>query len=156
MKIEFRLNGRTVRLDVDGDRHLLWLLRNDLGLTGAKYGCGASHCGACAVLLDGRAVRSCSLRVSEVAGKDVTTIEGLARNGTLQPIQEAFVEHGALQCGFCTSGMILSAHALLSQNPRPTRQQIIEGMDRQLCRCGAHVRIVKAIEAAALRMAGVQ
>lgn len=156
MELEFRLNGRTVRIDVDGDRHLLWLLRNDLGLTGAKYGCGASHCGACTVLLNGRAVRSCALRVREVAGKDVTTIEGLARDGKLQPIQQAFVEHEALQCGFCTSGMVLTAHALLSANPRPTREQIIEGMDRNLCRCGAHNRIVRAIQAAAQRMAGAQ
>ncbi len=156
MTIEFRLNGRPVRLAVDGDRHLLWVLRTDLELTGAKYGCGESHCGSCTVLIDGRATRTCTLAVREVAGKDVVTIEGLARDGKLTPIQEAFVEHGALQCGYCTSGMILSAHALLSANPRPTRAQIIEGMDRNLCRCGAHKRIIRAIEAASARMAGAQ
>ena len=156
MTIEFRLNGRPVRLDVDGDRHLLWVLRTDLELTGTKYGCGESHCGSCTVLINGRATRTCTLPVRAVAGKDVVTIEGLASDGKLTPIQEAFVEHGALQCGYCTSGMILSAHALLSANPRPTRQQIIEGMDRNLCRCGAHKRIVRAIESASKRMAGAQ
>lgn len=156
MEITFRLNGRPVRLNVDGERHLLWVLRTDLELTGTKYGCGASHCGACTVLVNGKAVRACRMPVSAVAGADVTTIEGLAQNGKLQPIQEAFIEHGALQCGFCTPGMILTAHALLTQHPHPTRDQIIEGMDRNLCRCGAHVRIIRAIEAASARMAGAQ
>jgi aerobic-type carbon monoxide dehydrogenase small subunit (CoxS/CutS family) len=155
MNIEFRLNGRPVQLDVDGDRHLLWVLRTDFALTGTKYGCGASHCGACTALVNGRAVRTCTLPMRKVAGKDVVTIEGLASDGKLQPIQQAFVEHGALQCGFCTSGMILSAHALLTTHPHPTRQQIIEGMDNNLCRCGAHRRIIRAIEAASARMAGV-
>jgi aerobic-type carbon monoxide dehydrogenase small subunit (CoxS/CutS family) len=156
MAIEFRLNGRSVQLDVDGDRLLLWVLRTELSLTGTKYGCGESYCGACTVLLNGRAVRACQLPVSAVAGKEVTTIEGLARAGKLAPIQQAFIEHGALQCGFCTPGMILTAHALLVAHPHPTRAQIIAAMDRNLCRCGAHVRIVRAIETASARMAGAQ
>lgn len=156
MDIQFRLNGRPVRLNVDGDRLLLWVLRTDLELTGTKYGCGESHCGACTVLVNGKATRACRLPVSAVAGAEIITIEGLARNGKLHPIQEAFIEHGALQCGFCTPGMILAAHALLARHPHPTRDQIIEGMDRNLCRCGAHVRIIRAIEAASARMAGVQ
>jgi aerobic-type carbon monoxide dehydrogenase small subunit (CoxS/CutS family) len=154
MDIEFHLNGRTLRLDVDGDRHLLWLLRTDLGLTGAKYGCGAGSCGACTVLMNGAAVRSCVLPVREIQGAEITTIEGLATSDELHPIQQAFVEHGALQCGFCTPGMILSAHALLKATPRPTREQIIAGMDENLCRCGAHQRIVLAIESAAARPGG--
>jgi aerobic-type carbon monoxide dehydrogenase small subunit (CoxS/CutS family) len=154
MDIEFHLNGRTLRLDVDGDRHLLWLLRTDLGLTGAKYGCGAGSCGACTVLMNGAAVRSCVLPVREIQGAEITTIEGLATSDELHPIQQAFVEHGALQCGFCTPGMILSAHALLKATPRPTRAQIIAGMDENLCRCGAHQRIVLAIESAAARPGG--
>lgn len=156
MDIQFRLNGRPVGLRVDGDRHLLWVLRTDLELTGTKYGCGASHCGACTVLVNGKATRACRLPVSAVAGAEVITIEGLAQDGRLQPIQEAFIEHGALQCGFCTPGMILTAHALLARHPHPTREQIIEGMDRNLCRCGAHVRIIRAIEAASTRMAGAR
>ena len=156
MAIEFRLNGRSVQLDVDEDRLLLWVLRTELSLTGTKYGCGETYCGACTVLLNGRAVRACQLPLSAVAGKEVITIEGLARAGTLAPIQEAFIEHGALQCGFCTPGMILTAHALLATHPRPTRDQIIAAMDRNLCRCGAHVRIVRAIETASARMAGAQ
>lgn len=156
MAIEFRLNGRSVRLDVDGERLLLWVLRTELSLTGTKYGCGESHCGACTVLLDGRAVRACQLPLSAVAGKEVITIEGLAQDGKRAPIQEAFIEHDAMQCGFCTPGMVLAAYALLEANPHPTREQIIAAMDRNLCRCGAHVRIVRAIETASARMAGAQ
>jgi nicotinate dehydrogenase subunit A len=149
MEIEFRLNDRTVRLDTDGDRLLLWLLRTDLELTGTKYGCGAGYCGACVVLLDGRPVRACMLAVRDVAGRAVTTIEGLARDGVLHPLQQAFADHGATQCGFCTPGMILSAHALLAATPSPTREQVIAGLDRNLCRCGAHRRILQAVEAVA-------
>lgn len=152
--LEFRLNGRTVRIETDGDRRLLWLLRTDLGLTGTKYGCGSGFCGACTVLLDGRAVRSCTLPVRSVADADVTTIEGLARDGQLDPLQRAFVEHGALQCGFCTSGMIMTAHALLAATTRPTREQVVEGLERNLCRCGAHRRILTAIDAAARETGG--
>lgn len=154
--LQFRLNGKPVKLDVDGDRKLLWVLRDEVGVTGTKYGCGAGDCGACTVLLNGEPTRSCLVPVSAADGADIVTIEGLARDGKLDPLQQAFVEHGALQCGFCTPGMLLTAHALLAETPRPTRAQIIAGMDRNLCRCGAHRRIVRAIEAAAAAMAGAQ
>lgn len=148
--ISFRLNGRPVEVTVDPDRPLLWVLRTELGLTGTKFGCGISQCGACTVLIDDEAYRSCTETVRSVAGRDVTTIEGLARDGALHPVQEAFVAHDALQCGFCTPGMILTAVALLKKNPDPTRDEVIAGMNDNLCRCGAHVRIVDAIlEAAA-------
>jgi aerobic-type carbon monoxide dehydrogenase small subunit (CoxS/CutS family) len=144
--ISFRLNGKPTTLDVEGDRTLLWVLRTDLGLTGTKFGCGESLCGACTVVIGKEAVRSCQLPIKEVRGKDVTTIEGLAKNGKLHPLQEKFMEIGAFQCGFCTPGMIMNAYALLLKNPRLTRRQIIEGMDNNLCRCAAHTRIVQAIE----------
>jgi aerobic-type carbon monoxide dehydrogenase small subunit (CoxS/CutS family) len=149
VELAFRLNGRAVRIEVDGDRELLWVLRNDLGLTGAKYGCGSGYCGSCTILVNGRPVRTCMEPASSIAGADVLTIEGLAANGRLAPLQQAFVEHGALQCGFCTPGMILTAHALLGETPNPTREQIVEALDENLCRCGAHRRIIMAIEAAA-------
>ena len=147
--IHFRLNDKPVNVTVDGERMLLWVLRTDLGVTGPKYGCGEGLCGACTVLLDNQAVLSCQTPVKEVKGKEVITIEGLAKNGKLHSLQKAFVKHDALQCGFCTPGMILKAHSLLSENPRPSREEIIEGMEGNLCRCGAHMRIVQAIETAA-------
>lgn len=152
--VQFKLNGKTARLNVDSERKLLWVLRTDLGLTGTKYGCGESYCGACSVLVDGEAVRSCQTAVKDVQGKDVVTIEGLAKNGSLHPLQKAFMEHDALQCGYCTSGMIVNAYSLLRKNPRPSPSEIINGMDDNLCRCGAHNRIVQAIQAAAKEMAG--
>jgi len=148
-KIGFRLNGRATELEVDDDRGLLWVLRGELGLTGAKYGCGEGACGACTVLVDGAAVSACVTPVAAVAGKSVVTIEGLADGERLHPLQQAFVEEGALQCGYCTPGMILAAHALLARHPRPTRQQILDGLEGNLCRCGAHQRIVRAVEKAA-------
>ena len=151
--VRFTLNGKSTSLSVDPDRTLLWVLRTDLALTGTKYGCGEGHCGACTVLVNDEAYRSCEMTVKEVAGKSVTTIEGLG-NGTLHPVQKAFMEHDALQCGYCTPGMILTAVSLLHQNPRPSRQEIIDGMDDNLCRCGAHNRIVQAIDAAAKAMDG--
>jgi len=147
--IKFRLNGKPTSLDVEGDRALLWVLRTDLGLTGTKFGCGESLCGACTVIVNREAVRSCRLPIREVRGKEVITIEGLAKNGKLHPLQEAFAEHGALQCGFCTPGMIMTAYGLLLKKPRLTRKEIIDGMDNNLCRCGAHLRIVQAIESVA-------
>jgi aerobic-type carbon monoxide dehydrogenase small subunit (CoxS/CutS family) len=156
MELEFRLNGRDVQLDVDGDRELLWVLRTDLGLTGTKYGCGSAYCGSCTVLLNGRAVRSCTVPVSSIDGGDVVTIEGLARDGRLHPLQQAFVDHGALQCGFCTPGMILTAHGLLARTPRPTRAQIVEALEDSLCRCGAHRRILLAVEAVAALNGGAR
>jgi aerobic-type carbon monoxide dehydrogenase small subunit (CoxS/CutS family) len=139
---------------VDGDRSLLWVLRTDLGLTGTKFGCGEGHCGSCTVLVDGVAVRSCLRKVKEVKDKEVVTIEGLAKDEKLDPLQKAFMEHDAMQCGFCTPGMILTAFGLLTRNPKPTRAQIIRGMEQNLCRCGAHTRIIDAIQTAAGEMKG--
>lgn len=144
--IQFKLNGKSTSLHVDGERKLLWVLRGDLGLTGTKFGCGASLCGSCTVVVNKEPVRSCQLAMKEVRGKDVTTIEGLARDGKLHPLQEKFIEHGGMQCGFCTPGMIMNAYGLLLKNPRLTRDQIISGMERNLCRCAAHTRILQAIE----------
>jgi len=152
--IGFRLNGKAVSIEVDPSRMLLWVLRYDLGLTGTKYGCGEGLCGACTVIVNGKAERSCTLEVKAVAGRAVTTIEGLAKNGELHPLQKAFLEHDALQCGYCTPGMIMNAYGLLLNTPRPSRSQIIDHMDGNLCRCGAHQRIVQAIQTAAKQMGG--
>jgi aerobic-type carbon monoxide dehydrogenase small subunit (CoxS/CutS family) len=152
--IQFQLNGQSTSLTVDADRMLLWVLRTELGLTGTKFGCGEALCGACTVLIDGEAVRSCNVPVKNVAGSEVTTIEGLARDGKLHPLQAAFVENDALQCGFCTPGMILGAYSLLKKKPNPTRDEIIAHMDGNLCRCGAHNRILQAIETASRTMKG--
>ena len=149
MPVSFTLNGKPTTLDTGADRRLLWVLRDDLGLTGSKFGCGIGSCGACTVLVDGKATRSCITDLGTVAGKKVTTIEGLAEGDRLQPVQEAFLDHLGFQCGYCTSGMIMTGHALLQQNPKATREEILAGMERNYCRCGAHVRIVDAIEAAA-------
>jgi aerobic-type carbon monoxide dehydrogenase small subunit (CoxS/CutS family) len=154
--ITFKLNDKPVRLNVDGDRALLWVLRTDLGLTGTKFGCGEGHCGSCTVLVNGVAVRSCLRKVKEVKDKEVVTIEGLAKGGVLHPVQKAFLEHDALQCGFCTPGMVLTAVGLLTSNPKPTREQILRGMEQNLCRCGAHTRVVDAIQSAAGEMKGGQ
>ena len=154
--ISFKLNEKSVSLTTDSERTLLWILRTDLGLTGTKYGCGKGLCGACTVIVDDRAVRSCIIPARSIKGKKVLTIEGLARNGKLHPIQEAFAKHDALQCGFCTPGMILNAYGLLLRNPQPTRKEIIEGMEYNLCRCGAHVRIIQAIESASQKMKGTR
>ena len=152
--LRFRLNGRPVQVRAYEERKLLWVLRTDLGLTGTKYGCGEGQCGACTVLVDDEAVRSCQMPVGAVRGRSVVTIEGLAEPGALHPLQQAFVEHDALQCGYCTPGMILNAYAFLKQHPRPSRAEILTAMDDNLCRCGAHRRIVQAIEAAAAAMWG--
>lgn len=154
--ISFKLNGKSVSINTDSERALLWVLRTDLGMTGTKYGCGKALCGACTVIVDDRAVRSCTLPVRSVKDKEVLTIEGLANNGKLHPIQEAFMKHDALQCGFCTSGMILAAYALLLRNPQPTQEEIVRGMENNLCRCGAHTRIIRAIQSAAEQMKGVE
>jgi aerobic-type carbon monoxide dehydrogenase small subunit (CoxS/CutS family) len=148
------LNGKPTRLDVDPDRALLWVLRDDLGLTGTKFGCGQAICGACTVLVNNEAVRSCATRVADIEGKQVLTIEGLARDDRLHPIQEAFVKHAAFQCGYCTPGMILGAYAVLLKDPKASRAAIVKEMDQHLCRCGAHVRIVAAIDTAAAAMKG--
>ncbi|MDZ7264243.1 MAG: (2Fe-2S)-binding protein [candidate division KSB1 bacterium] len=152
--IRFTLNHKPVRLRVDGERMLLWVLRTDFGLTGAKYGCGEGFCGACTVLVNDVAVRACQTPVKAVAGKSVLTIEGLAQNGKLHPLQEAFIKHDALQCGFCTPGMILAAYSLLQQSPLPDPAEIAVGLEDHLCRCGAHQRIILAVQDAAQQMKG--
>jgi aerobic-type carbon monoxide dehydrogenase small subunit (CoxS/CutS family) len=152
--IAFTLNGKPVRVTTGGGRPLLWVLRTDLGLTGAKFGCGQALCGACTVLVDNKAVRSCVCPVRNVGGREVRTIEGLSQDGDLHPLQKAFLEHDALQCGYCTPGMILTAYSLLRENPRPTREEVIAGMNQNLCRCGAHTRIIDAIQSAAAAMKG--
>jgi aerobic-type carbon monoxide dehydrogenase small subunit (CoxS/CutS family) len=152
--ISFKLNHKQVELKVDEERRLLWVLRSDLGFTGTKYGCGEGICGACTVLINRKAVRSCQIPVKEIKGKEVLTIEGLAKDGHLHPVQKAFIEHDAFQCGFCTSGMILNAYGLLLEKPRPTETEIIQGMNDNLCRCGAHLRIIQAVQSAAKEMRG--
>ncbi len=153
--IHFQLNGKPASLEVDRDRMLLWALRTDFNLTGPKFGCGEGFCGACTVLINDEPVRSCQHPVAKIEGQDIITIEGLAGDsGKLHPLQAAFVAHDALQCGFCTPGMILTAYGLLIKNPNPTRREILEGMDENLCRCGAHARIVEAIQTAAQNMRG--
>jgi aerobic-type carbon monoxide dehydrogenase small subunit (CoxS/CutS family) len=152
--IRFELNGKKTEIHLDPKLTLLWVLRNQFKLTGTKYGCGIGFCGSCTVIVDDEAVRSCSLPVGDVAGKKVMTIEGLIKNNKLHPVQQAFVDHDALQCGYCTPGMIMNAVALIRKNPNPTQQDIIKGMENNFCRCGAHVRIVDAIESAAVEMKG--
>jgi aerobic-type carbon monoxide dehydrogenase small subunit (CoxS/CutS family) len=152
--IRFKLNRKPTVMTVDGERKLLWVLRSDLGLTGAKYGCGEGICGACTVLINNKATRSCQVPVKEIKGKEVITIEGLVRDGKLHPLQKAFMDHDALQCGFCTSGMIMNAYGLLLEKNQPTETEIIQGMNDNLCRCGAHVRIIQAVQSAAQEMKG--
>lgn len=153
-KIRFKLNGRKTELTTDPNQTLLWVLRNHFGLTGTKYGCGIGFCGACTVLIDDEPVRSCMVPFSEVSGKSVVTIEGLSKKGKLHPLQEAFIEHDALQCGFCTPGMIMTAAGLLKKNANPSKEEIISGLEDNLCRCGAHNRIVDAVQTAAKEMKG--
>ena len=152
--ITFTLNGKPVSITTDGQRPLLWVLRTDFELTGTKFGCGQSLCGACTVLVDNKAVRSCVYQVRNAEGREIITIEGLSKNGELHPLQKAFIKHDALQCGFCTPGMILSAYSFLNENPQPTKEEIIQGMNDNLCRCGAHTRIIDAIQSAAAEMRG--
>jgi aerobic-type carbon monoxide dehydrogenase small subunit (CoxS/CutS family) len=150
--LRFRVNGEERRLTTDPGRRLLDVLREELHLTGTKFGCGEGQCSACLVLLDGKPTRSCLLPVSAVGGKSVTTIEGLAHGDELHPVQEAFLEEGAMQCGYCTSGMILAAAALLREKPDPTDEEIVASMNGHLCRCNGYVKIVSAIHRAAAKM----
>jgi len=154
--ISFQLNDKPVSVTTDGERPLLWVLRTDLNLTGTKFVCGEGHCGGCTVLVDQVAIRSCLWKIKDVQDKQVVTIEGLAKDGQLHPVQQAFLEHDALQCGFCTPGMILTVVGLLHSNPQPTREQILHGMEQNFCRCGAHPRIVEAIQTAASAMKGAK
>jgi carbon-monoxide dehydrogenase small subunit len=152
--IKFQLNGKKTEAMIDPTQTLLWVLRNHFGLTGTKFGCGMGFCGACTVLIDNEPVRSCQLSAGDAAGKNVVTIEGLATNGKLHPVQEAFVKHDALQCGYCTPGMIMNAAGLLIKNPAPSIQEIKDGMEHNLCRCGAHMRIIEAVQTASKEMKG--
>jgi len=149
MPVTLSINGSEHHVDVPPDSKLLCVLRESLGMTGTKYGCGEGMCGACTVLLDGKPARSCQAPLSAVAGKKITTIEGLEQDGKLHPVQEAFLKVEAFQCAYCTSGMIMAAVGLLSKNPKPTNQEIINGMGGNVCRCGTHPRIVEAIRQAA-------
>jgi aerobic-type carbon monoxide dehydrogenase small subunit (CoxS/CutS family) len=146
---ELRVNGTPARINADAERSLLSVLRDDLELTGAKYGCGEGQCGACTVLLDGAPARSCITKVGAVGSKQITTIEGLEKNGKLHPVQEAFLEADAMQCAYCTSGMILSGVALLRKKPNPTQEEIVRAMEGNICRCGTYPRIVAALKKAA-------
>jgi aerobic-type carbon monoxide dehydrogenase small subunit (CoxS/CutS family) len=148
-RIELTVNGRSHTVSTDPARPLLDVLREDLALTGCKYGCGQRQCGACTVLLDGRPAFSCVTRVSSVRGRKIETIEGLAEGDKLHPLQEAFLAEGALQCGYCTPGMIMTAVALLREKPRATADEIRSAMDRNICRCGTQLRILRAVERAA-------
>ena len=148
------INGKKVSVDVHPQTPLLSVLRNDLDLTGTKYGCGEAQCGACTVLIDGQQARSCVTQVGKVANKRITTIEGVEKDGQLHPLQEAFLKADAMQCGYCTPGMIMSCLALLNQNSRPTREQIVRHMDRNVCRCGTYLRIIAAIQMASGQKGG--
>lgn len=143
------VNGKKLRLDVDSQTPLLYVLRDYLNLTGTKYGCGEARCGACTVLVDGQMMRSCVTPVGRVSDKQITTIEGLAKDDKLHPLQEAFLKADALQCGYCTAGMIMAAAGLFKKNSKPSREEIVKHMDGNVCRCGTYARIVNAIEIAA-------
>lgn len=151
---QLSINGSVHRVDVDPERSLLGVLRDELDLTGSKYGCGEGRCGACTVLVDGQPVHSCTARVGAVMGKAITTIEGLEQEGRLHPLQQAFLDAGALQCGYCTSGMIMAGVGLLSKKPNPTVPEIVRAMDGNVCRCGTYLRILTAIQKAAESMKG--
>jgi len=152
--LDLQVNGASRRVKCNPDKSLLWVLRDDLDLTGSKYGCGEGQCGACTVLIDGVATRSCVTKVSSAAGKRILTIEGLEKNGRLHPVQEAFLEAGQMQCGYCTAGMIMSATALLQKTKNPNDQQILRAMEGNICRCGTYTRIVQAIKKAASNAGG--
>ena len=149
MRVHLTINGRTRAIEAPPDRTLLTLLRDDLGLTGARYGCGAGSCGACVVLLDGVATPSCRVTMDQAEGRSVLTVEGLARDGTLHPVQRAFVEEDAMQCGYCTSGLIMATVALLQKTPEPTDLEIRQALAPHLCRCGVYGRVLRAVKRAA-------
>ncbi|HEY1263364.1 MAG TPA: (2Fe-2S)-binding protein [Terriglobales bacterium] len=147
--LELLVNGQSCKVQAGPQTSLLTVLREHLNLTGSKYGCGEGQCGACTVLIDGKAQRSCITRARNVAGRQITTIEGLAPHGELHPVQQAFLDEEAMQCAYCTSGMIMSAVALLKQSPSPGHSEIVDAMDGNICRCGAYSRILRAVERAA-------
>ena len=152
----FTVNGQPVAIVVDGTTPLLSVLRDQLGLRGSKFGCGAEQCGACMVLIDGKPEYSCAREIATVADRSVTTIEGLGNNGALHPLQQAFLDEQAGQCGYCLSGILISAAALLERNARPSRAEVAAALDRHLCRCGVHNRIIRAVQKAGARMAGAR
>lgn len=149
MKITFTLNDETITMDIKEDIRLLDFLRDELGLTGTKEGCGEGECGACTVIIDGKAVNSCLILLPEIDGSEITTIEGLSKNGELDPIQKAFIDEGAVQCGFCTPGMIMSTKALLDRKVNPSDEEIMEAIEGNLCRCTGYYKILQAIRTAA-------
>jgi len=151
-QIELTVNGKTYELTIQPHRTLLEVIRDELKLTGTKEGCGLGECGACTVIMDGRTVNSCLVLAAEADGKQITTIEGLAEGDKLHPIQEAFIEHGGLQCGFCTPGMIISAKALLDENPSPDEEELRRGIAGNSCRCTGYIKIIESIKAAAKNM----
>ena len=153
VSIALNVNGETRQVSAEPETPLLYVLRNDLQLKGARFGCGTGHCGACTVIIDGKAVQSCDLPVSAAAGKAITTLEGISANGTLHPLQQAFIDEQAAQCGYCVTGIVMSAKALLDANPKPTRAEITAALRDNLCRCGTHARIIRAVERAAAAMA---
>ena len=146
LTIHFKLNGKPIQIETESNRRLIDLLREDLKLTGTKEGCGIGECGACTVLLNGKPVNSCLILVGQINGAEIMTIEGLAKNGALHPVQENFIKHGAVQCGFCTPGMLMSAYALLLENPEPTEDEIKEAIAGNLCRCTGYKQIIEAIQ----------
>jgi aerobic-type carbon monoxide dehydrogenase small subunit (CoxS/CutS family) len=154
--VELEVNGVKHRVDADPETSLLEVIREDLGLTGTKYGCGESQCGACTLILGGQAVHSCVTQLSEAVGLPVLTIESLEKNGKLHPVQQAFLDNGAFQCGYCVSGMIMAAVALLESIPSPTEAQIVEHMSGNICRCGAYPRMIEAVKEAAIAMKGAK
>ena len=153
-KIKFELNGKPKEVTITSNQTLLWVLRNNLTLTGTKYGCGMGYCGACTVLIDNKPVRTCMVTADFADGKKVMTIEGLGSLEHLHPVQKAFASHDALQCGYCTPGMIMTATGLLLDNPDPSREEIIDAMEENFCRCGTYTRIIDAIQSAAEEMKG--
>ena len=150
--VQFELNGSQVSVEVQEGESLMWVIREQLGLTGTKFGCGEGYCGSCTVIMDGEAVRSCAMPAAQAADSSVLTIEGLSKNGKLHPLQEEFVKNDALQCGYCTPGMIMNAYGLLLNNPEPTHEEVVIAMDDNFCRCGVHGRIIKAIQNAGKQM----
>ena len=151
---DFVVNGKSVHVDADEATPLIAVLRDELSLRGTRFGCGTEHCGACMVLIDGAPAYACTREIESVAGKSVTTVEGLARNGALHPLQQAFLDEQAGQCGYCLSGILISAAALLQRNKRPSRAEIIAALDKYLCRCGMHNRVIRAVQRASAAMAG--
>lgn len=150
--IQFEMNGKPTKINVLPEELLMWVIREKLGLTGTKFGCGSGYCGSCTVVMDGVAVRSCMIPAADADGTSILTIEGLSKNGSLHPLQDAFMKEDALQCGYCTPGMIMNAYGLLLSNPEPSREEVIVAMDENLCRCGAHGRIIQAIQIAGKEM----